>query len=812
MSNLNFPVSVKSIAFIDTKVQNYQSLVAGVTPGTEVVVLDGNEDAIDQITQILAHRTNIDSIHIISHGTPGRLQLGSGSLSLDNLEAYSEKLQQWRSALSVGADILIYGCNVALSAIAFIQRIAQLTNTNVAASKNLTGSAAKGGDWKLAARIGEINTPLVFAPEVLAGYEYVLNSFGAAKNFPVTYSLRKVATGDFNKDGNLDLAFATTGVNRNVSIVLGDGTGNFGTATNLNTNPPSDLSTWSVAVGDFNKDGNSDLVTANNYPNNVSLLLGNGDGTFGNATYFSVGSSPYSVAVGDFNKDGNSDLVTANQTYNDVSILLGNGNGSFGTSTSLSVGSNPYFVVVGDFNKDGRSDLATANFDSNNVSILLQNANGTFANAINYSVGTNPNYIAVGDFNGDGNSDLATSNQGSNNVSILLGNGTGNFGTATNFGVATQPLSIAAGDFNADGKLDLATANNQSSDVSILFGSGSGSFGAATNFVVGTAPQGIAVGDFNKDGLSDLATANFTSNNVSILLNTTPAVKFGAATYSGTEGTTDTVINIPVTISATPSSDVTVPIAIKPSSTATQNSDYTFSPQTVTFPAGTTTLTQNVAVTIKTDNIPENAETAIFNFGTITGAFAGTTNETTLTIAANQQISYAIAADIPSILEGNTDTSPIIFTVSRSGGKDVASSVNYAIAGTASNGSDYNSIGGTSGATDINGTINFAAAETSKTITLKVLGDRLVEPDETVAVTLSNPVAPGPTPAITNATATTTIQNDDTAGFSIAPTNITATEGGATGSYKVKLTSQPIAPVNISFNTGNQISPIATPI
>ena len=113
MPILNNQVSPSAIAFIDTQVENYQSLVAGVKPGTEVVVLEGNKDAIDQITQILALRTNIDSIHIVSHGAPGSLQLGDGSLSLDNLEAYSEKLQQWRSALSVDADILIYGCNVA---------------------------------------------------------------------------------------------------------------------------------------------------------------------------------------------------------------------------------------------------------------------------------------------------------------------------------------------------------------------------------------------------------------------------------------------------------------------------------------------------------------------------------------------------------------------------------------------------------------------------------------------------------------------------------------------------------------------------
>ncbi|MEG4343084.1 DUF4347 domain-containing protein, partial [Microcoleus sp. A003_D6] len=807
MPNLNTQVSGSAIAFIDTQVPNYQSLVAGVTPGTEVVVLDGNRDAIDQITQILALRTNIDSIHIVSHGAPGSLQLGGGSLSLDNLEAYSEKLRQWRSAFTLGADILIYGCNVALSAIAFIQRIAQLTNANVAASQNLTGSVAKGGDWELEVRTGEINTPLVFEAEVLAGYEYVLSTFGAATNFPITYSLRKVASGDFNKDGNLDLAFASTGIG--ISIALGDGTGNFGTATNLT---PTDFYSWFVAVDDFNGDGNADLATANYGTSDVSVLLGNGNGTFGTATNFSVGSSPYTVAVGDFNKDGNQDLVTANQSGSSVSVLLGTGTGTFGTATDFSLGSSPYFVAVGDFNKDGISDLATANSGSNNISILLGTGTGSFGTATNFTVGNSPNYIALGDFNGDNNPDLATSNESSNDVSILLGDGTGNFGTATNFGVATQPLAIAAGDFNADGKFDLATANNGSGNVSVLFGSGNGSFGTATNFIVGTNPQGIVVGDFNKDGLSDLATANFGGQNTSILLNTSPAVNFGATTYSGTEGTADTVVSIPVTISATPDADVTVPIVIDPSSSATENSDYTISPTTVTFPAGTTTLTQDVAVTIKPDNLPENAETAILNFGTITGGVAGTTNQTTLTIAANGTVSYAVAADIASIPEANSGPTPLTFTVTRSGGTGVASSVNYTIGGTATNVSDYNSIGGTSGATGISGTINFAAAETSKTITLNVVGDGLVEPDETVAVTLSNPVAPGPTPTFTAATATTTITNDDTAGFSIAPTNITATEGGATGSYNVKLTSEPTAPVNISFNTGNAISPIATPI
>ena len=331
MPDLNNQVSGSAIAFIDTKVENYQSLIAGVTPGTEVVVLDANRDAIDQITDILALRTNIDSIHIISHGAPGSLQLGEVRFSLDDIEGDRNSLQQWFSPRTYSIcknrpNILLYGCCVAAGQTgkAFVKRLSELTGACVAASQNLTGSVAKGGDWELEVRTGKIETPLVFEAEVLAGYEYVLSTFGAATNFPITTNLTRVATGDFNKDGNLDLAFASD-QSHSVSIALGDGTGLFGAASYFNTNFEVALRTSSVAVGDFNKDGNSDLVTANNFTDNVSLLLGNGDGTFGAATYFGVGSSPYTVAVADFNGDGNSDLATANPNTNNVSILPGNG-------------------------------------------------------------------------------------------------------------------------------------------------------------------------------------------------------------------------------------------------------------------------------------------------------------------------------------------------------------------------------------------------------------------------------------------------------------------------------------------------------
>ncbi|MEG3970223.1 DUF4347 domain-containing protein, partial [Microcoleus sp. T2B6] len=893
MPNLNNQVSLSSIAFIDTKVENYQSLIAGVKPGTEVVVLDGNKDAIDQITEVLALRTNIDSIHIVSHGASGSLQLGNGCLSADNVETYSEKLQQWRSALSVDADILIYGCNVASSpraypkvrqgmnslsqsssrlkptaypkvrqgmnspaqsssrlkptenklnkqsssedfryetgnsfpggsdeyaidneyaiddrhardidGVAFIQRIAQLTNTNVAASKNLTGSVAKGGDWELEVRTGSIETPLVFEAEVLAGYEYVLNSFGDATNFGAWTNPKGINVLFFNADTFPDLV-VTNLSSENISILLGDGNGNFGTVTQLAVG----LDPVFVTSGLFNADNFPDLAVANSSNSSVSILLGNGTGgLISPPSTFSVGNTPSSIAVGNFNSDTFLDLAVVNanpQGTGSVSILLGNGAGSFGAATNFNVGAIPGSVVVGNFNADSLPDLAVANSLSNNVSIMLGNGTGGFGAATNFGAGQNPNSIATGDFNGDNFLDLATANGGSNSVSILLGNGTGGFGPATTVNAGAGLNGIVVKDFSGDGRLDLAVTGT--SGAAILVGNGNGGFSAPINFAAGTDPTSIIAGNFNADTLPDLAVANNGSDNVSVLLNTPNTVNFGTATYSGTEGTTDTVVNIPVTISGgTPFADVIVPIVIDSSSTATENSDYTFSPTTVTFPAGTTTLTQNVAFTIKPDNLPENAETAILNFGTITGGIAGTTPQTTLTIAANGTVSYAIAAGTPSILEGNSGTKPLTFTATRSGNTGGASSINYAITGTATNISDYNNIGGTSGATTATGTINFAADETSKTITLDVLGDTLVEPDETIAVTLSNPTSPGLTPTITTATATTTITNDDTAGFTVNPiSGLTTSEVGGKAEFTVKLNAQPTADVTIGLRSDN---------
>jgi parallel beta-helix repeat protein len=298
--------------------------------------------------------------------------------------------------------------------------------------------------------------------------------FSPAANSPAAVGAEPsaVVAGDFNGDGVPDLAIANYG-SGTVAILLGNGDGTFTLASNsplvVGSGPNS------VVVGDFNGDGIADLAVANTNGDTVTILLGNGNGTFTSASGspVPVGNGPISVVAGDFNGDGIPDLAVANASDNTVTILLGNGDGTFALAANnpVSVGSEPSSVVVGDFNGDGILDLAVGNYGDNTVTILLGSGNGTFTSAVNspVAVGSGPSSVVVGDFNGDGIADLAVADYGANTVTVLLGNGNGTF-TAGGSGWATGggPGLLAEGDFNGDGLSDLAVASEGSNTVTVL--------------------------------------------------------------------------------------------------------------------------------------------------------------------------------------------------------------------------------------------------------------------------------------------------------------------------------------------------------
>jgi hypothetical protein len=351
--------------------------------------------------------------------------------------------------------------------------------------------------------------------------------FAPYVDYPAGHVPFGVVVGDFNGDGKLDVA-VTNNADNTVSILLGNGDGTFQPQVAYATGRSP---AWLIAA-DFNKDGKLDLAVTNAGDNSVSILLGKGDGTFKPHVDYATGGNDQYLAAADFNNDGKLDLAVANYDSSNISVLLGNGDGTFQPQQTYPVGFTPFGVMAGDFNHDGNVDLAVT--DNNGywgVYILLGNGNGTFQQPVWFAVGTNPRVGVVADFNGDGNLDLAIGNCLDSDLSILFGDGHGNFSGPVNYGTGAYGQAVAAGDFNLDGKLDLVTANSGSSNsVSVLLGNGDGTFPTRADYATGNNPRDIAVGDFNGDGAPDLVTANYSGNTVSILLNTARAT---ATTLSG---------------------------------------------------------------------------------------------------------------------------------------------------------------------------------------------------------------------------------------------------------------------------------------
>jgi hypothetical protein len=354
-------------------------------------------------------------------------------------------------------------------------------------------------------------------------------SFGQAV-LPAGTQPLSIATGDFNGDGKLDLAVAN-GTDNTVSVFLGKPDGSFSPRIDYPTGPqPS-----SVTIGDFNGDGNLDIAVASQNcfviahistitcgQASVSILLGNGDGTFQPHQDFPTATRPFSVATADLNGDGKLDLVLAGDLSNSVSVLLGNGDGTFQSHVDYPVpspGGGPYWAIVADFNADGKPDVA-AGYGDGSVAIYLGNGDGTLQGPqtlqLRDSFGANSG-AAAGDFNGDGKIDIAvTSSSGAN---IFLGNGDGTF-TFLNV-VASGDGPVTAIDLNKDGRLDLIVVGTDSlhgtsGAVYALVGNGDGTFQPTSAEATGVWPYSVVVGDFNGDGAVDFAVTVLNVNYVSL--------------------------------------------------------------------------------------------------------------------------------------------------------------------------------------------------------------------------------------------------------------------------------------------------------
>ncbi len=334
-----------------------------------------------------------------------------------------------------------------------------------------------------------------------------------------------LAAADFNGDGKIDLDVglefwlqATLQQGPGEGLYLNNGAG-FSAPTATQLTIGSNDAAYAIA-GDFNGDGRMDLAIASSSGSGdgVAVLLGNGDGTFQPEHDYGAGMNG-PIAVGDFNNDGKLDLIGAN------AVLLGSGDGTFGFPLTFSVVSQGTLtgLAVADFNHDGKLDVAALAVANNSpvFAILAGNGDGTFTVGPTLNAGSNPTAVATGDLNGDGKPDLVVGDSGANgqapNVVVLLGVGDGTFQNPVTTVAGNRISAVAVSDLDFDGKADVVISNKGWGDVALLLGNGDGTLQVPMQFYLNNFSTGaVSVADFNGDGKPDIAVAGFSS--ISVLL------------------------------------------------------------------------------------------------------------------------------------------------------------------------------------------------------------------------------------------------------------------------------------------------------
>jgi hypothetical protein len=363
---------------------------------------------------------------------------------------------------------------------------------------------------------------------------YTVPAYPVGGTFGASASV-SIASGDFNNDGITDVvtAYNDTILAGTVSILTGLKNGTFKPAVSYAIKGKA----VAVAVGDFNNDGKQDIVVlSGDATGGIDLLLGNGDGTFQVAKPLTIpGGSRAGLVVADFNGDGNLDLAYGNGVGNNVSVALGNGNGTFQAPVAYSAGHGPLSLALGDVNNDGKPDLVAGTVKG--VVVFLGNGDGTFKPALTTSVGGE--YVSLADLNQDGNLDVLGTLAGGTALIVAFGNGDGTFQTPTTYepaGGCCSPQTVAVLDLNGDGKPDVVLTGNPDNSVAVLLNNGNGTLKPPVKYYVSADPSSLIGGKFGSTQAVGLAITNLYGVSVNITLSNTNGTLIAPPIQAGPGG------------------------------------------------------------------------------------------------------------------------------------------------------------------------------------------------------------------------------------------------------------------------------------
>jgi len=420
------------------------------------------------------------------------------------------------------------------------------TNINAALSPFNVRTADLNGDGKKDIVVTNISASSVsiFLNTTTTGAS--APTFSAKTDLTTGSTPRGLALADLNGDGKIDIVVGNTAGPGTVSVLFNNTSAGASTPSfSAKTDFTSGSTTFSVAISDINGDGKPDIVTANQNPGTVSVLLntttpGSATPSFAAKTDFAAVGDDRMVTSADINGDGKPDIIVPNYTAGTVSVLLnttatGAATASFSAKTDFPTAIGAYSIAVCDLNGDGMPDMAIMNQASLSVYLNTTNPGAstpTFSAKTSFSNTGSSIGITAGDLNNDGKPDIVIANYNSvSSMSVFInetepGASTPVFYTRTDFGSASQFTLPAICDFNGDGNPDIVIPNLSSSILSIFMstissGADTVNFSAKTDFVTGVGPSYVSIADVNGDGQPDFASANFGSGTVSVFLNTT---------------------------------------------------------------------------------------------------------------------------------------------------------------------------------------------------------------------------------------------------------------------------------------------------